>query len=254
MPATRPAALTWLRFLDTINEMRILAVLPAALLIAQFAAAQPNPPSRTVWDGAFTELQAERGYTAFTRNCSNCHVLATEGRAPLVGDSFWKSFSQKTVGDMLEYISNSMPNGNPRSLGPETYADIVAAILKANGFPAGPSEVERGTVANILVLPRDGSTALPANALGRVVGCLTRSGTDWVMTKATAPERAERVRPAGEDASRALGTRTIPLKFVLTKLDSMAGARVAVSGLLIGANGAEGINVTAVNRVAEKCQ
>jgi hypothetical protein len=28
---------------------------------------------------------------------------------------------------------------------------------------------------------------------------------------------------------------------------------VAVSGLLIGADGADGINVTAVNRVAEKC-
>jgi hypothetical protein len=36
-------------------------------------------------------------------------------------------------------------------------------------------------------------------------------------------------------------------------LDPLAGSRVAVSGILIGANGVDGINVTTVNRVAEKC-
>jgi hypothetical protein len=45
----------------------------------------------------------------------------------------------------------------------------------------------------------------------------------------------------------------MPLKFVVTHLDSLAGSRVAVNGLLIGADGADGINVTAVTRVAPKC-
>jgi hypothetical protein len=39
----------------------------------------------------------------------------------------------------------------------------------------------------------------------------------------------------------------------VTHLDPLTGSRVAVSGLLIGANGVDGINVTAVTRVAEKC-
>ena len=56
-----------------------------------------------------------------------------------------------------------------------------------------------------------------------------------------------------EDATRPLGSRTMPLKFVVTKLDTLAGSRVAVSGLLIGAGGVDGINVTTVNRVAPKC-
>ena len=43
------------------------------------------------------------------------------------------------------------------------------------------------------------------------------------------------------------------LKFVVTHLDSLAGSRVAVSGLLIGEGGMDGINVTAVSRVAQKC-
>jgi mono/diheme cytochrome c family protein len=207
----------------------------------------------TVWDGVYTEAQAGRGMTAFGQSCGGCHALAAEGKAPLVGDSFWKSFSQKTVGDLLEYVSMSMPNGAPGSLSATTYQDIVALLLKSNGFPAGAAELGRDTSAAVQIVPKDGNTELPANALGRVVGCLARSGSEWVVTHATSPERAERASPGGEDATRPLGRRTMALKFVVTQLDALAGSRVAVSGLLIGAGGADGINVTTVSRVAEKC-
>ena len=73
------------------------------------------------------------------------------------------------------------------------------------------------------------------------------------MTNATNPERAERVASGGEDATKPLGSRTMALKFVITRLDALAGSRVAVNGLLIGAGGVDGINVTTVNRVADKC-
>jgi hypothetical protein len=146
-----------------------------------------------------------------------------------------------------------MPNGAPGSLGAPTYRDIVALMLKSNGFPAGATELGPNTIADVQIVPKDGSTELPANALVRVVGCLARSGADWVVTSATTPERAERVPPAGEDATRPLGSRTMPLKYVVTRLDPVAGSRVVVNGLLIGAGGADGINVTTVNRVAQKC-
>ena len=207
--------------------------------------------ARTVWDGVYTEAQAARGVTAFGQSCAGCHALAPEGKAPLVGDSFWKSFAQKTVGDVLEFVSDNMPNGKPRSLSESTYGDIVALMLKSNGFPAGTAELRRDTIADVQIVQKDGRTELPSNALARVVGCLTRTGTDWTVTRATTPERAERA--GGDDATRPLGGRTIPLKFVVTRLESLAGSRVAVSGILIGANGVDGINVTTVNRVAEKC-
>ena len=190
---------------------------------------------------------------AYGLSCSGCHALAAEGRAPLVGDPFWKSFAQKTVGELLEFVSANMPNGAPGSLDEATYRDIVALMLKSNGFPAGTTELGPDTIADVQIVPRDGSTELPANALVRVVGCLARSGQDWVVTSATTPVRAERVAPGGEDATRPLGSRRMALKFVLTRLDSYAGSRVAVSGLLIGAGGADGINVMVVNRVAQKC-
>jgi len=229
-----------------------LAGLFALASAAGVAAAQTSTPHRTVWDGVYTEAQAARGTMAFGQSCSGCHALAVQGKAPLVGDSFWKSFSQKTVGDLLDYVSANMPNGAPASLTASTYADIVAVLLKSNGFPAGTSELGSGT-AGAQIVPKDGSTELPADALARVVGCLGRSGADWVVTHATPPERAERASSEGEEATRPLGSRTMPLKFVVTKLDDLAGSRVAVNGLLIGAGGADGINVTTVSRVAPKC-
>ena len=219
---------------------------------ASLATAQTSP-QRTVWDGAYTEAQAARGMTAFSQSCAGCHALATEGRSPLVGDPFWKSFAQKNVGDLLEFVSKYMPNGSPGSLSEPAYNDSVAVLLKSNGFPAGTTELARTTVAGVQIVPKDGNTELPANALVRVVGCLDRSGQDWVVTSATAPARAELVAPVGDDATRPLGNRRMVLKFVLTKLDALAGSRVAVNGLLIGAGGADGINVMAVNRVAPKC-
>jgi len=223
------------------------------LAAATAAMAQSSTARRTVWDGVYTEAQAARGLAAFGSSCAGCHVLTAEGKAPLAGDAFWKSFAQKSVGDLLEYVSANMPNGKPGSLTESTYADIVAVMLKSNGFPAGSTEVARQTLGDAQIVPKDGSTELPANALARVVGCLTKSGADWVVTKATTPERAEKAAGGGGDATRPLGSRTIALKFVVTRLDAMAGSRVAVSGLLIGAGGVDGINVTTVNRVAEKC-
>ena len=43
------------------------------------------------------------------------------------------------------------------------------------------------------------------------------------------------------------------LKFVLTRLDAFVGQRMSVSGILIGAGGADGINVSTVNRVGDTC-
>jgi mono/diheme cytochrome c family protein len=221
--------------------------------MAGLAAAQTAVQRRTVWDGVYTDAQAARGTTSFGQSCAGCHTLAAAGKSPLVGDPFWKSFSLKTVEDLVDFVSMYMPNGAPGSLSKSAYEDIVASMLKSNGFPAGATELARNTAAGVEIIPKDGNTELPANALAHVVGCLARSGPDWVVTSATPPERAERAAKSGEDAARPLGSRTMALKFVLTKLEPLAGSRVAVNGLLMGADGADGINVTEVNRVAPKC-
>ena len=218
------------------------------LMLASTAAAQP---SRTVWDGVFTDAQATRGQNTFAESCSRCHTLTADGKSPVMGEPFWKSFQQKTVGEMLQWLTANMPNGAPGSLSQIAYADIAAAIFKANGFPAGAAELAVGATGDVRIVQKDGNEELPANALVRVVGCLAKSGSEWVVTNVGSPQRAESA--SGDAASAALGNRTMPLKFVLTRLDAMVGARVAVNGLLIGAGGADGINTTTVTRVAAKC-
>ena len=208
---------------------------------------------RTVWDGVYTDAQAARGTLAFSQSCSNCHTLAPQGKGPLTGEKFWEGFAQRTVGDLLTFVRTNMPNGNGGSLPASTYSELVAVILKSNGFPAGMVELAPETVATVQIIPKDGPGELPSNALVRMVGCLARHGNDWVLTSATAPERVERIGVGAGDASRPLGDRTATLKFVLTRLDSFVGQRVSVTGMLIGAGGANGINVTTVNGVRETC-
>jgi mono/diheme cytochrome c family protein len=208
---------------------------------------------RTVWDGVYTDAQAARATSTFSQSCSNCHTLGSEGKGPLTGEKFWEGFTQKSVADLLTYVRTNMPNGNGGSLPASTYNELVALILKSNGFPSGTTELAPEAVADVKIIPKDGPGELPANTLVRVVGCLARKGSDWVLTSATVPQRIERTGVAPEDASRALGDRTTTLKFVLTRLDSFVGQRMSVSGLLIGAGGADGLNVTTVGRVAETC-
>jgi len=220
---------------------------------ARVTAQAGDAPARTAWEGVYTDAQAERAVAAFDQSCANCHSLSTAGKSPLSGSEFWESYAQTTVGDLLTYVKTSMPNGRGNSLPAATYNDIVALILRANGFPAGHTELAPETVAGVRIVPKDGSSVLPANALARVVGCLARQGGDWVLTHATAPERIQRSGPAPEDAKRPLGERTMALKFVLPRLEPFAGQRLSVSGMLIGVGGVDGLNVTTVDRVAESC-
>jgi mono/diheme cytochrome c family protein len=216
--------------------------------------AQAKPAGKTVWDGVYTDAQAERATATFSSTCSRCHTLTAEGNRPLSGDKFWEGYTQKTVADLLAFVSKNMPNGQGGSLPASTYNDLVALILKSNGFPAGTTEVAPETVANVQIIPKDGPGELPANTLVRIVGCLApKSGADWTLTNATAPERIEKTVVGAEDATRALGERTVSLKFVLSRLDASVGKRMSVTGLLIGAGGVNGINVSTVNRVAETC-
>jgi len=231
----------------------LAAVMLAATSSVRLAA-QDAPQGRTVWDGVYTDAQADRANATFSQTCARCHTLTPDGARPLSGDKFWEGFTQRSVADLLDYVSKNMPNGNGGTLPAAIYNDLVALILKSNGFPAGPDELAPQTIANVQIIPKDGPGELPGNTLARVVGCLApKNGSDWALTSATSPVRTEKTGPVPEDATRPLGSRTFALKFVLTRLDNFVGQRLAVSGILMGAGGADGINVSTVNRVAETC-
>jgi len=236
------------------SMLRLMCVLFVASVTSAVTAQTAKPTGPTVWDGVFTDAQADRAAGTFSQSCERCHTLAAQGTRPLSGDKFWEGYTQKTVGDLLTFVKTNMPNGQGGTLPAPTYNDLVALILKSNGFPSGKTELTPETIASVQIIPKDGPGELPGNTLVRIVGCLApKSGADWTLTNATVPERIEKTGAVPEDATRALGDRTMALKFVLNRLDSFVGQRMAVTGILIGAGGVNGINVATVNRVAEAC-
>jgi len=217
------------------------------------------PPPRTVWDGAFTTDQAERGRSSYATSCARCHGGSLEGGMghSLVGTSFWNKWREQSVGDLLEYVSKNMPMGqtSTTTLSPPVYADIVAYVLKSNDLPAGPSELSATSGTDVRIVPKEGSTGeLPSTTLARVVGCLAPQQSDksWRLTTASRPERVKSI-DAYPTATEG-GDRQYALKFVLQPLAPLVGQRVAVVGILLGDGGADGINVSTVTSVAPACQ
>lgn len=102
--------------------------------------------SKSVWDGVYTEAQAERGRAAYAQNCASCHgqQLAGTGEAkPLVGPEFLSNWGGLTMADLFDRTRTTMPLDRPATLGREAYADVLAYVLKFNGFPVGTSELAR---------------------------------------------------------------------------------------------------------------
>jgi quinoprotein glucose dehydrogenase len=110
------------------------------------AAGSAQAQTASIWDGVYTEAQAERGSTGFDGHCANCHGanLGGTGEAPaLVGPQFLSDFDGLSVGDLFDRIRTTMPQDNPGSLTRDQAADILAFLLKANSLPAGAKELDR---------------------------------------------------------------------------------------------------------------
>jgi len=110
---------------------------------------------RTVWDGVYTEEQAQRGRTEYMQACASCHAEDLRGRstAPsLVEESFAFQWSDTTVGELFERTRTLMPSDRPSSLSSQSYRDIVAFILQSNKFPPGEKELDADLEALRLIL------------------------------------------------------------------------------------------------------
>ena len=104
--------------------------------------------TRSVWDGIYTEAQAQRGAEQYRQNCAACHGDTMTGgdEAPaLAGGEFLSNWTGLTVGDLFDRIRISMPADRPGKLNRDQIADILARILTVNRFPAGKTELERQT-------------------------------------------------------------------------------------------------------------
>ena len=111
------------------------------LLALVWIAAAEGP---SVWDGVYTAEQVKRGETAYLQTCAGCHGTGLEGgdmTPPLVGGAFTSNWNDLTVGDLFERIRTTMPLDNPGRLSRQQNADVIAFVLKNNGWPAGAAEL-----------------------------------------------------------------------------------------------------------------
>lgn len=103
---------------------------------------------RSIWDGVYTQEQAENGGFLYEAGCASCHGGGLEGgeTAPaLVGGEFMWAWNGLSVGDLFERLRISMPEGNPSDMSTAEKADVLAFMLSSNDVPAGSEELANRT-------------------------------------------------------------------------------------------------------------
>jgi mono/diheme cytochrome c family protein len=98
---------------------------------------------------SYSSEQANRGKEDYEDHCLDCHGEDLRGGLlggpPLRGLGFEQDFGGAPASSLFLFASTQMPPDAPGRLSPGTYADLVAYILKQNGYPAGaelPSDVD----------------------------------------------------------------------------------------------------------------
>jgi len=149
---------------DRVRTRRlILSTLIAALLAVVSAVTQAQ--TRTVQDGVFSDPQAARGQSLYAQRCASCHGAALNGAQgpPLTGATFFSFWELEPLSALLTKIEKTMPADAPGQLTTQQVSDLVAHILKSNGFRAGPGELVAADAARIGWPPRP-TTPSPATS------------------------------------------------------------------------------------------
>ncbi|HEV7718473.1 MAG TPA: c-type cytochrome [Arsenicitalea sp.] len=102
---------------------------------AQAPAAQGKPVS-------YSNEQADRGEKRYNTTCADCHGDDLKGGLiggpPLRGVAFDQAFANGAPASALfGFMSTQMPPDSPGQFSASVYADVMAYVLKQNGYAAG---------------------------------------------------------------------------------------------------------------------
>ena len=238
-----------------------LHALVCALAVVTGARAQENV--KTVADGVYTDAQAVRGATVYDAACAGCHRadLAGASGPALLDERFAREFAGRDLKTLFTKTATTMPRGAPGSLGDNVYLDVIAHVLRENGFPAGSRELTADVLDGIRVVPGRPRALPPVGDFSYVelVGCLTAGPQHtWMLTQGSQPVAAiptpAAASPPGA-AEKPLGTQEFHL------LDAMAYApddhrsqKVYVRGLLIKLPGEQRMTISALEMVSPTCR
>jgi mono/diheme cytochrome c family protein len=232
----------------------------SVLVLVLSIAANAQETTTTVADGVYTDAQAARGAVVYGAACSGCHRMDLGGNTgPALRDQrFEREFAGKDLKTLFTKTATTMPRGAPGSLGDNVYLDIVAHLLKENGFAAGSRELTADALDGIRVLPGRPKPAPPIGDFSyvEVVGCLTAGPQHtWMLMHASEP-----VVPAPSGAtpaagSKPLGTRTIRLVDAMAYApDGHNGHTMYVRGLLITLPDEQRMTISSFEMVRPTCR
>lgn len=203
------------------------------LNLASTATAQTASPS--VLDGVYTNAQAQRGGRTYQNICSHCHEGGEPDADPLFGTEFIDRWREAPLSYLHGFFSTNMPADEPGTLSAAVYVDVLAFLLKENGYPAG-AELKAEQLDAILLVGENGPQLLPNNSLVRVAGCVVDSD-NWYLDSAAAPTR---VRTSDETTPEELALSAAAAsgsaRYVLQKAEDdgiaeMTGKRVQAKGV-----------------------
>lgn len=105
---------------------------------------EPEIPSRTIWEGVYTEEQRRRGEAVYASACVRCHgeALERDDVVPeLAGELFLHRWSRKRAGNLFAFMKSEMPPKAEERLTPAEYVDVLAYIFSQNQAPSGEKEL-----------------------------------------------------------------------------------------------------------------
>ena len=127
-------------------KLATVALVPFATILLLYSTVHAQPPTKSIWEGIYSEEQATRGKGLYAQECASCHggeLTGGEMAPPLAGGEFLAGWDGLTVGDLFERVRISMPQNAPGSLSGQQNVDILAFVFSSNKFPAGTAEMPK---------------------------------------------------------------------------------------------------------------
>ncbi|GAC1596429.1 MAG: cytochrome c [Candidatus Velthaea sp.] len=126
----------------TVAAVALLAASVGAFAKTTHVAVAPGASAHAA---LYSAAQASAGSKAYGAQCASCHGANLEGGVgPALTGPTLNTLAKNTklsVGDMFTFLSQQMPLNAPGTLTKAQYSQIMAYILKYNGYPAGAKEL-----------------------------------------------------------------------------------------------------------------
>ncbi len=215
--------------------------------------------SGTTLDGVYTSEQAARGQDAYRESCRGCHEGNDQDGPDLKGPGFIDRWRGDQLNALFTQIRINMPGNRPGSLSEDTYVDILAFLLSANGLPPGSKEMTPDSIKRVQLVGKDGPQPLPSMTAVALVGCLTSGPAGaWMLTNVSELVRSRNINDTTPDelqraAAASLGTQSFRLQNVPDRAAAAKGQKVQAKGVLIRQYLNDRINLTSLETVASTC-